>query len=108
MQRRRDGVHMRQHRRVIGVLLEHHEDVHTPSWILNCPAFTAPTIAGVREFQRRAHASAFLSKPCWPTMFLIKPPGRGSGHIAARVTRSALVTRSPFHVGVKKHIACPL
>ena len=30
MQRRRDGVHMRQHRRVIGVLLEHHEDVHTP------------------------------------------------------------------------------
>src|SRR4029079_4488437 len=25
-----DGVHMRQHRRAIGVLLEHHEDVHTP------------------------------------------------------------------------------
>ena len=30
MQRRRDGVHMRQHRRVIGVLLDHHEDVHNP------------------------------------------------------------------------------
>ena len=30
MQRRRDGVHVRQHRRVIGVLLEHHEDVHSP------------------------------------------------------------------------------
>src|ERR1051325_1315226 len=37
MQRRRNGVDMRQYRRVIGVLLDHHEDVHVPSLVLGLP-----------------------------------------------------------------------
>src|SRR5262249_23049300 len=106
MQRRRDGVHMRQHRRVIGGFLEHHEDVHTPSLIVPYVSYTTPTIAGIPEFQLPEGASGtFLSKPVRPAMFLVQPSRCGSGHIAARI---ALVTRSPFHVGVKKHIACPL
>src|SRR6476661_1019354 len=100
---------MRQHRRVIGVLLEHHEDVHTPSCVLNCSCSTSlatPTIAGIPEFQTLMRTSSHLSKPGRPAMFLVQPPRTGSGHMLARIVLIALVTRSPFHVGAKKHIAC--
>src|SRR5581483_9437916 len=100
MQRRRDGVHMRQHRRVIGVLLEHHEDVHAPLLyvVLLVHPYVLRRSVSCRSFTRRSTGSPISLRAHRPApirnvrsfdpttlrMFLVQPPCSGFGHMVER------------------------
>src|SRR5215831_931548 len=93
MQRRRNGVHVRQYRRVIGVLLEHHEDVHFPLLVLvlrvlrDCPAVLRIHCSHLPDASRYFRVSNESigrfkkSNPIHDPMFLLQPWRTTVGHI---------------------------
>src|SRR5215467_4770216 len=106
VQRRRNGVHVRQYRRVIGVLLEHHEDVHFPLLVLvlrvlrDCPAILRihcshlPDASTCFRVSNESIGPLKKSNPIHDPMFLLQPWRTTVGHIRVSPCDESFLVRT--------------